>query len=92
MKKILTKIVRRIRGKNYIHIPKWFWLRDILKKVLDVERVRGRGRNWKAIHKKEAELIIENPDYKLGRFTRSLGYDGSIPLKYASYLYLKLKG
>ena len=92
MRKTLTDLLKSFTGTNYIHIPKWFWLRNLLKKVLIVERTRGRGRNWKAIGEQERHLTFNYPaDYQYGRFTRALGYDGQVPFKYASYLYLKLK-
>ena len=92
MREILTLIVKKITGKGYFHIPKWFWLRNLLRKVLVVERVRGRGRNWKTISEKEAELhATYSTTFDDGMFVRHLDYDGHVPLKYASYLYIKLK-
>jgi len=91
MKKFITNIVKKVLGKSYIHIPKWMWLKNLLKKILIVERVRGRGRNWDEIKKTEWELCTKYKDYIYGGFIRRLGYDGHIPMKYASYLYLKLK-
>lgn len=78
MKKILTKIVKKIVGKNYIHIPKSKLLLRIVKAVLVTGKVRGRGRNWKNIN--EDNLNV-----------RRLQYDGSVPMRYASYFYVPLK-
>jgi len=91
MKDLLTKMVKKIKGRKYIHIAKKDWTKKLVKKCLNVERIRGRGRNWKTIGEEEARLYLEYPNYKLGSFTRALGYDGHVPLKYASYLYVKLR-
>jgi len=78
MKRLLTEIVRFFARKNYIHIPKWNWLKNLIKSILIIGKVRGRGRNWNSIH---ADNI--NP--------RQFYFDGSVPMKYAGYLYLPLK-
>jgi len=91
MKNLLTKLVKKIKGRNYIHIPKKEWAKKLVKKCLNVERIRGRGRDWEAITKKEWQLVTKDNDYNFGCFTKKLGYDGSVPLKYSTYLYVKLQ-
>lgn len=82
MRKILTNLMKKVKGRDYIHIPKWFWLRNLLRKVLVVERVRGRGRNW---------VTIGQDSRSDPYLARRLRHDGHVHLKYASYLYMKLK-
>jgi len=83
MKQLMSKIITKVLGRNYIHIPKNQKALNICKKILDVKRVRGRGRNWKAIVKD-----INDLDNKY--LLRRIGQDGDVPHKYASYYYLKL--
>lgn len=68
-----------IYGIDYMHIPKWAWLLKVVKAVLPVERVRGRGRNYKALWLDRKKI---NSWY--------LNRDGHVPMKYASYIYVKL--
>ena len=82
MKKIINSIYKKISGKNYIHLPKNKVAKCIVKSIFDIERFRGRGRNLKAIK--------EDLPYNI-YLLKQLSKDGHVPMKYASYLYAKLK-
>ena len=85
-------LIKKINGRKYIHIPKKDWVKKLVKSTLEVERIRGRGRNWESINQHEDEMILKYPNsYRKGFLKRSLSRDGHVPLKYASYLYVKLK-
>ena len=88
MKTILTYITKKIVKKDYIHIPKNKIIKTIIKKCLNVKRIRGRGGNWKAINKAQEKINQSKYPYSL---KNRLNYDGGVPLKYASYLYVSLE-